>query len=543
MQLCFGCQHPFPSTSLEYVDVSEELRRRLESLRALVARVQPTSSAGRQAVADMEEEVRIMLGVLRKELDDKAQRIRKLESQLSYVNKENEELRKRQVNAAVLQTAAPQKPKSARSSHSPMGPSNMLERFLSASGGAASPAPAGGRAPPPLPIMPSRAPIAASPSATVKPSDLVSAAIYCAVEALVVRCRAEVGVVWLRPQDSAGELLAPFIAGHSTANLRTSAPYRIPSSSLVGTVAATGIAVNLSPHEDAHCKARNAASAEHTSAKPKASFAHYLESNLSANLLVPLFSRYGEPSRTTIGVIQLIGSAAASFPFSERNELDAALASCLLTQTITAYLPTMMAEWTTRIYDHTIITTAASYDAKLDQRAAEKGTDDFDSTPMMIFRAGNCERTQPTNLAQTKVLKGDLLQSSQPLLFPVEGLKDVHRCLKSLEDNWASSVTLQTVLERKVEALTSQLDAARQGFISLSKGDALTPFRPKGPSASVRDAGRPAPQAAVTTVDIEDTENEVMQRIRKSTTAVFLTQSGELSTPARRKAEAKSGSQ
>lgn len=45
-------------------------------------------------------------------------------------------------------------------------------------------------------------------------------------------------------------------------------------------------------------------------------------------------------------------------------------------------------------------------------------------------------------------------------------------------------------------------------------------------------------RAAVSTVDVEDIENDVMQRLQTSATAVYLTPEGALSTPMKRRADA-----
>lgn len=467
MQVCFGCQHTFPSTALDKVNVSADLAHRLERLRALVARVQPANSAGREAVAEIEESLKDILGVLRQDLEDKQAKIRKLEHQVAYVNKENEELRSAQLDAAMGNQAGQRMNKTARNiSLIPVGPTQMLERFLSSnnmnrSGAPNAPAPPRNNAPPGRSSTSARAVIAPVVSAT-KPSELVSSAIFCCIEALVVTTRSEVGVLWLRPQDSAGELLAPFIAGQTASSIRSSAPYRISSSSLVGTVATTGIAVNLSPRPKSLLIAAAPATVEahdHSSSAPgegkrgKQSFSQFLEDNHNANLLVPVFSRYGEHARQTIGVVQLIGSTVNPFPFNERNEQNASQASALLSHIITSFMPTMLVEWSTRIYDHSMLSASASYSAMLDQRAKEKGVDDFDPTPTLIYRSQNTERTVPKNLAQTKVFKGEMQQGATRLDGSPSDLKELHRYLRSLEDNWGQSVNLQTVLEKKSGAV------------------------------------------------------------------------------------------
>jgi hypothetical protein len=556
MQVCFGCQHTFPSTALDSVNVSADLAHRLERLRALVARVQPANSAGREAVAEIEESLKSILGVLRHDLEDKQAKIRKLEHQIAYVNKENEDLRSAQLDAAMANQTAQRTNKTARNiSLIPLGPTHMLERFLSTNnmnrGAPHAPVPPRGNAPPGRSSTSARTGTAPLVSAA-KPSDLVSSAIFCCIEALVVTTRSEVGVLWLRPQDSAGELLAPFIAGQTASSIRSSAPYRISSSSLVGTVAATGIAVNLSPRTKssaiAAVPAAEAQDMQHHSGgegkRGKQSFSQFLEDNHNANLLVPVFSRYGEHARQTIGVVQLIGSTTNPFPFNERNEQHASQASALLSHIITSFMPTMLVEWSTRIYDHSVLSASASYSALLDQRAKEKGVDDFDPTPTLIYRSQNTERTVPKNLAQTKVFKGEVQQGAARLDgSPSDALKELHRYLRSLEDNWGQSVNLQTVLEKKVEQLSAQLDAARHGLHTLSKSGAIVeggdaPNRKLAFIAQNILQQHRANRAAVSTVDVEDIENDVMQRLQTSATAVFLTPEGALSTPMKRRADA-----
>lgn len=539
MYLCFGCQHSFPQNALEKVEMSAGLESRLHALRLLVSRVQPATSAGRQAVSEMEDETRALLSTIRLELDEKMQRIRKLEAQLSYANKENEDLRRRQ-QLAVMQPSAPPKSKPGRSSQHAIGPTHMLERFLSTASGPATARPPPSRGATVMHLAPTSV-----ATATVKANDLVSATIYSVLEALVVRSRAEVGLIWLRPQDNAGELFAPFIAGLRAQHVKTAAPYRVPMSSLQGSVAATGVAANLSPakHPDL---IHHATDDGGVSKAP--SFTQLIVANAAANLVVPIFSRYGEHARSCIGAIHLIGSQSHPFPFGLRNETETAHAALLLSHIITTYLPTMLVEWSTRIYDPSTLLAAASYEAELDQRPSDKGVDDFDSSPMMVFRSASSDRNFPRNLAQTKSLKADISQSAVPFSERAEdGLRDVHQSLRLLEENWKQSVNLQTSLEKKVETLTAELEAARQGLHTLAKSDyGVSHFRAAAASlmklsaASAGDrSGHKATSssAMMTAVDVEDMENDVTQQMKKSRTATFLTPSGELSTPAKRRAE------
>ena len=121
---------------------------------------------------------------------------------------------------------------------------------------------------------------------------------------------------------------------------------------------------------------------------------------------------------------------------------------------------------------------------------------------------------------QTGAMKNEILHNAAPST-PVDCMRDVYRYTKSIEQNWGTAVNTQAALERKLESLGTQLEAARQG-LGASPRDA-----PRG-SVSHLDSPR---RTTLTAVEVEDLHEATLARMRLTKGTTFLTDQGLTSTP------------
>jgi hypothetical protein len=498
-------------SSLEpLADINADLTRRLDSLRTLVVRLQPSTSAARQSVAEIEAEIRGLANALKSAIDEKTGKIRKLEQVVASLGEDLDEARRQH----ILMNAAPQAPKARaptheKSSNSGMVASGMLRRFIAQQQMPAAARPESARSAVVLNrfqqvVSGTGGPMAARNAPVIRSVDLVSASIYSVLEAVTVRCRADIGLIWLRLPDS-GECVAPFLVGRQS---RATVPYHSPASSIPTVVAATGIAANVRPSKQPHHES-------HTS------LSSLIEDNKRATLCAPIYTRYGEHSRTTLGALQLLAAEDSSFGFSEVDERFVFTAVVMLSSMISGHYGAMSGEWTTRMYDPSPLARDVTYCAELDQRSSSKEVDDFPSLPMLVYRGNHPEpNTSPRTLVQANALKSEITRNAVPST-PAECMRDVNRYTRSIEQNWSAAVNTQAGLERKLEALGVQLEAARQGMGSSTRETNRTAtFAPL-------DAMR---RSTLTAVEVEDLHDATIARMRATKGTTFLTDQG-LVTP------------
>lgn len=286
--------------------------------------------------------------------------------------------------------------------------------------------------------------------------DLVSATIYSVLESLAIQCRANMGLLWLRPRSGASaELISPFVVGRDLMQHSCSAPYCALESSIPCVVATTGIAMNLLPEAG---RAPDPDIADFTTA----TLYEVMEKSNAAQLLIPIHNRYTdrEPQPSSPGaitaVVHLIGSTKHPTPFNRNNEEIASQTALLLSNIISSYYDTMSGEWANRFYIPHVLTAAAKYSGMLDMRAEEKPLDDFNSAPLLIYRTVNTNASLMDNREAMKFLFSNSLRRAAPLR-PLTTMKELCRHAVNMETNWVSAVQQTTRLEHTVDSLRERL--------------------------------------------------------------------------------------
>ena len=219
--------------------------------------------------------------------------------------------------------------------------------------------------------------------------------------------------------------------------------------------------------------------------------------------------------------MQLLAAEDSTCGFSDIDERFVFTAVGLLSAIVSGHYNSMLGDWTTRMYDPSPLARDATYCPELDQRSSEKSVDDFPALPMLVYRGAHPEPTAaPRTLVQTGAMKNEILHNAAPST-PVDCMRDVYRYTKSIEQNWGTAVNTQAALERKLESLGTQLEAARQG-LGASPRDA-----PRG-SVSHLDSPR---RTTLTAVEVEDLHEATLARMRLTKGTTFLTDQGLTSTP------------
>ena len=288
-----------------------------------------------------------------------------------------------------------------------------------------------------------RAPTTAKQTASDPYILQASASIYSVVEALTIRCRAELGVVWIKSTNSDG-LVASFVA--SGRKVGQGPPATIGMGSIPGAVFTTGIVLNMT------------GDVPEDPSKFVAAATYELITNKTtqhSSLTTPIFARYGEPNREAIGVLQLFGSSGIGSPFTADDERLAEVSSQLLSHLISTHQNQCIVSWMQRVYDPSALLANATYSARVDQNATMKGIDDFSRIPMLVFRAKftppeetsadgpednrsgriAAPRGGAFSAVRLRNLRADMVQyGSQG--ETQEGLRDINRYMQGLEDSW-----------------------------------------------------------------------------------------------------------
>ena len=544
MQLCFGCLHTFPENSLQKVSFSDDLAAVFDSLRSLVSKLQPTSAGNRHCVAQIEEDLRLLLRRVMEEMEVKDERIDTLTQQVKYLSDQEEYLRKANI---ALQNAIPKQPKvpakQAKSKATPPYASGLLHRFLIASN-LASPRPPG----PPLDfsnsetlaqtLNPSPAKLSAefTPAKTPRvanrfgetvstptamldmtpggrnvivrapnPADTVGASLYNILEAMTIRVRGGTGILWLVGIDK-DEILAPFVYGSKAASRRGCTPFHVNiASSTVGVVASTGISINVtnkSGYQDTNLQQLFTGTNQHS-------------------LYVPVFKEFGRAKQQCFGVVQIV-AAVGALPFDTTDESVCANGCVLMSHVISSF-QTMIPDWTAKTFDPTALIKASHYSVEeAEKSASQKGkslVDSFTLPQALVYR---CELVDPT----AKIAKSDLQHVHPSTVDMIDALKEMHRYSATLESSWRGAVTAQSQLEKKVAEMSRQLDLARQGLNdarrSLNNQSALryaaqsTSMKPEteGLGASTLSDSSPLRTRALSNAEFEELEAETLARAK-----------------------------
>ena len=277
---------------------------------------------------------------------------------------------------------------------------------------------------------------AAAAAASASYRYAVSAALYSVLEALVVRTRAGMGVLWIRAPDSDG-LAATFTAGRggrrgarnggggvalqstigssraggsNSANnkgvigapVSSTAPYFIGANSIPGSVASTGIVLNMAAEVPPVTEATFAGGVFGDEGGPIAAgdandpnvftpaTDHELLTNVCtqhSSLTTPVFTRYGAATRKSIAVLQLFGESPAGTPFTADDERLAEAAAVLVSHIITTHYATLAPQWMVHAFVPTALVNESQYFSDIDQRPETKGADGFGAAaPMFVYR-------------------------------------------------------------------------------------------------------------------------------------------------------------
>ncbi|KEG07782.1 hypothetical protein DQ04_08841020 [Trypanosoma grayi] len=505
MQLCYSCRHAFPVSSLAPCVFSEIISHRFEEVHKVVKEMQPTTPEENHRIVKLQTALRELCSAVHQEIgalkDDKAT----LEAARQRDRQERElgtqsRLQTAQGNATMstTQIGAQNASRLGYSNFSPKAtfngtvPAYKLRKMNSA-------------------------------------LELVSASIYCVLESLAIRTRAAVVLLWLPPPGVVStELVAPFVVGRDTSKLHNSAPYRVSETSVPCAVSETGIAVNLKPKPGA-CVSK---------VSENAPLLELIETSNAAQLLVPVFKRYGEVQRSVLGVVHLLGTPVFPCPFGLRNEEMAVQTAATLSIILSSYHETMGGEWANRIYDSSLLISTAAYQGALDTRSAQKGMDDFSAPPTLIYRCVNERKEDDDPREAVKALR-HAMSKRAVTKKPVWSIKDLHRFAMNMEQNWVSVLKSSTEMEARMatleeKALRVELERDRPGAGSgldqtstlYLDGSAIA----RVTSASAASFGTLPPvvdrKAVLKAEQIDEIEIAALRRLQsmKVDTAPFLTQ-------------------
>ncbi|EPY35693.1 hypothetical protein STCU_00981 [Strigomonas culicis] len=481
-QLCASCRNSYPSDLVESASFTENVSKRVEAVNHLVHSVEGKSAIDVDRLQQLSLGLHDLCGAVHREFEELQKQIVSLQDQC---NRKDKYMETSKAATADAQTAL------YRSSGGPMK-------------GQQAPAEVSTYKP--------------TFNGTVQPYqlkkmntalELVSASIYRLLEGVAVQTRAETTLLWLRPTGFvAVELVAPFVVGRDVSQLMHSSPYRCPESSIPCAVASTGIAVNIKPREGVH----------DTRPSEQIPLLELVEKSNVAQLVVPVYVRGGELERQVLAVLHIIGSPRFPFPFHRRNEETVVQAAGLLTTMVASHYDVMISEWSNRFYDASLITSTAAYRGDLDLRADEKGLDDFQLPPTLMYRCVNERQDESDPREASKALRHAMLRSAAPMV-PLVGVKDLHRHAMNMEANWSYAVERTTKLEGmlttlKEDALQAELDELRamrdkNAAAKTSKDSFFGPdmHRKSAANPTVSDSATTASKAEKEDLLVEDVDN------------------------------------
>lgn len=422
--LCSSCRHPYPASDgvLEEAAFGAKVRGSFDKLQQITGSMEVTEAEDVHRLHELRSELQDLCGSVHAEVRSLRDRIATLEGKLG---KKTEELSSahHQVLRATVQSAK-------RSS----GGQGAL-------GGANGPSPSG--APSYNTADANRTVFNGVPEYHLKRMgtalELVSAGIYSLLESLAINTRVDTALLWMRPRNLiSNELLAPFVVGRDMTKLLSSAPYRVPETSIPCAVGTTGIAVNLKPRNGVHDTRR-------TEDIPLAELIEHVN---CAQLLVPVHSRYND---AVLAVVHLIGSPRYPFPFHRRNEEAAMHAAAFFSTILSSHHDHMINEWANHFYDPSIIHATSTYRGDLDLAGDDKCVDDFQPPPMLIYRCVNERRADADPREAFMALKQSMSRRAAPMQ-PVACVKDLHRHATTMESNWVSAVKATSQLEHYVSS-------------------------------------------------------------------------------------------
>ncbi|EAN98506.1 hypothetical protein C3747_91g83 [Trypanosoma cruzi] len=461
MQLCYGCRHAFPASSLEPCVFSDIISDRFDEIHKIVKEMNTKTPEENHRVAKLQMALRELHSAVHQEISALKEQKAKLEASRQRDRQEMDlgnqsRLANLQDTNAMLntQTMGTNLSRSnfvkstPRATFNGMVPTYKLRKMNSA-------------------------------------LELVSAIIYSVVESLAIRTRAAVAMLWLPPPGVVStELVAPFVVGRDMSKLWNSAPYRVSENSVPCLVSETGIAVNLKPSQGI----------SDSKLPENVPIMELVEMKNTAQLIVPVYTRYGAIQRSVLAVLHLIGDPVFPYPFGLRNEEMAVQTAATLSVILSSYYETMGGEWANRIYDPLLLVSSSAYHGGLDMRSMEKCIDDFAPPATLIYRCKNDKKDDDDAREVIKTLRYAMMKRAVSRKA-VWSVKDLHRFATNMEQNWISVLNTNAEMELKMIGLEEK--ALRGG---LEKGQPRPLSRQDIASHTISDtsaAGRPVSSSAI----------------------------------------------
>ncbi|EAN78189.1 uncharacterized protein TEOVI_000841900 [Trypanosoma equiperdum] len=420
MQLCYSCRHAFPPSSLGQCSFSDIISHRLDEIHNIVNEMKVETAEGTHQVLQLRGALRELCSAIHQEFgalkQDKggqeAAKRRNLQEQGELVTSFPNIKQENHIHSPATQMTTPTIPRHSYGGCSPRAtfngtvPSHKIRKMNSA-------------------------------------LELVSASIYCVLESVAIRTRAAVALLWIPPPGAvSAELVAPFVVGRDVSRLRNSAPYRVGETSIPCAVSEAGIALNLKPRPGAF--------------DPRASenspLVDLIETSNAAQLLVPVFTRYGEVQRSVLGVLHLLGTPVIPCPFTQRNEEMAVQTAATLSIIVSSHYEVMGGEWANRIYDPSLLISASAYQGTLDMRSTQKVVDDFAPPPILIYRGVNERKPEDDIREEVKALR-NLMTRRPERRAEIYSVKDLQHYATTMEQNWVALLGTITEMENKINKL------------------------------------------------------------------------------------------
>ncbi|ORC85547.1 uncharacterized protein TM35_000341590 [Trypanosoma theileri] len=446
MQLCYSCQHAFPVSTLSPCVFSDIISHRFEEVHRIVSEMEKRTPEENHKVVRLQAALRELCSAVDQEIGA----LKECKANLEAARQRDRQERELGTQSCPVTAHGNNTTMNTQTAiHSPTRPSHTSFSPRATFNGT-------------VPVYKLRRMNSAL--------ELVSASIYSVLESLAIRTRAAVALLWLPPPGVVStELVAPFVVGRDISKLRNSAPYRVSETSVPCAVSETGIAVNLKPKLGMN----------EPRLSENAPLMDLIDSSNAAQLLVPVYTRYGEVQRSVLGVVHLIGTPMFPSPFNARNEEMAVQTASTLSIILSSYHETMGGEWANRIYDPSLLISASAYQSTLDMRSSQKALDDFAPPSTLIFRCVNERKEDEDAREVIKALRHAMVKRATPKKA-VWSIKDLHRFATNMENNWVTALKSNSEMERRMatleeKALRVELEKGRPATVS-SLGQASNCF-------------------------------------------------------------------
>eukprot|EP00998_Keelungia_sp_KM082_P008840 NODE_501_length_1865_cov_51.333142_g493_i0.p1 GENE.NODE_501_length_1865_cov_51.333142_g493_i0~~NODE_501_length_1865_cov_51.333142_g493_i0.p1 ORF type:complete len:583 (-),score=79.03 NODE_501_length_1865_cov_51.333142_g493_i0:57-1805(-) len=293
-------------------------------------------------------------------------------------------------------------------------------------------------------LLTSSGTISSAPGPSITLNESLSTTVYLVLEALSSAVRAQRGVLWFRSEFS-DELVASVLVG--TKIMRGMKPFRIPSSSgVAGAVTTTGVAVNACSHDDDN---------------PIDANVSVLPDSARCLLCLPIFRRYQQANRATIGCIQLINKNGGMGQFTPQDETLVYSTAQLLSHILSTYQDTLT-EMEKKVFDPAALAKRQTYSTANASVEAVPSKIIGHYPAQLIYRAMG-------------YLAAKEMQSTKTYISTEGRLKEVDGEITHLEASWKNSVAEVEDLRRLLEGRNREVMELqnKSGFLPAT----ITPLR------------------------------------------------------------------